>query len=42
MVCHWCQWNPDGTIRSARYRPIREAKAEAEIIDDRETHGRFL
>lgn len=34
MVCHWCRWNIDGTIREARYRPIREAKAEAAVGDD--------
>jgi hypothetical protein len=42
MVCHWCQWNPDGTIRAARYRPMREAMAAAEVIDDREPRRRLL
>lgn len=29
MVCHWVQWNRDGTIREARYRPTKVAEAEA-------------
>lgn len=33
MVAHWCQWNPDGTIRRVEYHPERDAKREAATQD---------
>ncbi len=34
MVCHFVAWNRDGSIKEARYRPAKEAKAEAEVASD--------
>lgn len=30
MICHWCRWNADGTIRSALYRPARDDRNEGD------------